>query len=97
MHVGIPPPGPGTPPRTRHPPRNRPPQTRHPPPQQTATAADGMHSTGMQSCLLYYYCNIFLTGGINYLFDTYLILILLVDGDRHGDGYVSLLSMQIRS
>ena len=101
VHVGIPHPGPGIP-RTRRTPqeqvalRNRPSQTRHPP-QQTATAADDMHSTGMHSCLLYYYCNIFLTGGINYLFDTYLVLILLVDGDRHGGGYVSLLSMQKRS
>ena len=97
-HSPIPgtPPGAGAPPQEQAPPRNRPP-SRPGTPQQTATAADGMHSTGMHSCLLYYYCNIFLTGGINYLFDTCLILILLVDGDRHGDGYVSLLSMQIRS
>ena len=42
--IPIPPPGPGTPLRTRHPSR-----TRHPP-QETATAADGTHPTGMHSC-----------------------------------------------
>ena len=55
MHAGIHPPGsrhpPGadTPPRSRHPPGQAPPRSRHPP-QQTATAADGTHPTGMHSC-----------------------------------------------
>ena len=37
----IPPPGSRHPPRSRHP----------PPPRETATAADGTHSTGMHSCI----------------------------------------------
>ena len=45
------PPGPGTPPspQTRYPPRTR--YTPHPP--DTATAAGGMHPTGMHSCLYF--------------------------------------------
>ena len=47
---------PGRHPLTRHPPVRHPPPGRHPPlgrhpPQQTATAADGTHPTGMHSCL----------------------------------------------
>ena len=42
-------------PRSRHPPDQALPGNRHPPPPQaeTATAADGTHSTGMHSCLGY--------------------------------------------
>ena len=44
-----------TPPRSRHPPRagtprSRPPRDQAAPPQQTATAVDGTHPTGMHSC-----------------------------------------------
>ena len=50
------PPGPGTPPRTRYPPDQvHPPNQIHipgpGPPPDRATAADGMHPTGMHSCL----------------------------------------------
>ena len=41
--------GPGTPPRTRYTP---PPRDQVPPPPETATVADGMHPTGMHSCLI---------------------------------------------
>ena len=43
VHAGIHPPA--------DPPSGRPPLVRHPPPQQTATAADGTHPTGMHSCI----------------------------------------------
>ena len=37
------------------------PSSRHPPPQQTATAADGTHPTGMHSCIYFVLsCHIFL-------------------------------------
>ena len=51
VHARIPPPGPGTPLGADTPPRSRPPRTRTPPPRETATVADGLHPTGMHTCL----------------------------------------------
>ena len=56
MHHHPPPPAEGIHPLGRHTPLGR-----HPPPQQTATAADGTHPTGMHSCLQLF----FLSGHID--------------------------------
>ena len=70
MHAGIPPPRPGTPPRTRHPPPpgpgthplgagTHPPGAGTPPGTEHARRygqrAGGMHPTGMQSCSFHFF------------------------------------------